>query len=343
MTATLQFVGDDLIAFDHLAGYGAAAIAEAAGHKDVRLRWTDELDPRLEVDGVAWAELAAAVQAHAVAHTAATSWVNADGPAGDALSGLFSPRVKGMASDQLTRWYADRSAVLDQIDGPWQSLDLAMVGSLGAPSYWSSDRGEPRPDYGASRWEMKTRNRGEEFVGNRLRLLARSVAARTVDEVETGLRGTTIRDETGKDAADSRTPTGLMPPSRVDNARAWCALWGISQFAVTPALAGASHTVAHLGHHSGGYLFLPCMGRPWPLGRLRTVLRSSQLRAVATSGLADAEVGRARIAADEIAIGWTWLLSRGVTSVVRFSVYHSDNKSAPEKWAERGERLTPGV
>lgn len=340
MTEVLVFPGDDLVVFDHLAAYGAAAIADAAGYSDMRIRWTDALEPHLELSGVSWPDLADAVHRHATARAEPSSWVSADGITGEGVSGLFSPRVKGMSDEANARWYSDRSAAVDRLHDEWAALDLAMIGALGAPSYWSRDNGDARPDYGASRWEMKTRNRGEDFVRNRLRLLARSVSSRTTDAVEAGLRGLTVVDEVGKGEAGSRTSTGLMPPTPTDNARAWCALWGISQFAVTARPTGASHTVGHAGHHLGGFFYLPAMARPWPLSRLRTVLRSRQLRAVATEGLglrADADISTA-----DLATAWAWLVDRGAICVVRFSVHRSDNLSAPEKWAERGERLTPG-
>ncbi len=339
MSETLVFPGDDLVAFDHLAVYGAAAIAEAAGHSDVRIRWTDDLSPHPEVTGFDWQSLAVAVRAHASVHADPASWVAADGNTGDGISGLFSPRIKSMPQKRLEQWYSDRALALDAVEGPWAPLDFAMIGALGAPSYWSFDRGEARPDHGASRWEMKTRNRGEDFIRNRLRLLAVSVASRSEAAVEAGLRGESIEDEVGRDATDSRTPTGLMAPARTDNARAWCALWGISLFSVYPRPSGASYTVGHIGHHSGGYFYLPSMARPWPLHRLRTILRSAQLHIVAAQGVDDLPEADTTSAGTSSA--WTWLLDRGVGSVVRFGVHRSDNRSAPEKWAERGERLVP--
>jgi CRISPR-associated protein Csb3 len=61
-----------------------------------------------------------------------------------------------------------------------------MIGALGEPAYWPTDR---NADAGASRWEMKTRNQGAEFVGNRLVPLAQAVAARTIEQTLTGLTG----------------------------------------------------------------------------------------------------------------------------------------------------------
>lgn len=273
----IDLPGEDRHAFDHLSAYGLAAILDTTAPGLIRLGWTDTLDPRIRLSGADWKTIGNVVHAHAVAHTHPRSWVQADGLNAGVRRGLFSPRVKVMGSDELTAWYTARAAHLDAVTGPYAQLDLAMIGSLGTPSYWSFEQGGARPDHGASRWEMKTRNRGEEFVANRLRLLAASVAARTPENVASGLAGITNVDEVGKNQNDSRTPTGLMPPRATDNARTWCALWGLSLLPVIHSTAGASHTAGHLGHHSRGWLHLPIMIQMWPLARLKNVLTARQL------------------------------------------------------------------
>lgn len=77
---------------------------------------------------------------------------------------------------------------------------------------------------------MVTRNQGQEFVQGRLLPLAQKVAERSVQAVQDGLMGKDIVDEAGKNSATSRTATGLHAPSKTDNARAWCALMGVSAF-----------------------------------------------------------------------------------------------------------------
>src|SRR5690606_39049936 len=130
---------------------------------------------------------------------------------------------------QQQRWHA--------IDGTPTGLDQRFIGALGEPAYWAASNDGIRPDNGASAWEMKTRNRGEDFVRNRLSLLAKSVSQRGEQQVLSGLLGTSIVDEVGKNGLDSRTPTGLAAPGVADNARAWCALWAISLFPVRPVLS----------------------------------------------------------------------------------------------------------
>lgn len=337
--AELTLPGEDLWAFDHLAGYGAAAILASGSDVTPRLWWTDDVAPRLILSGAEWPELGRLVHEHAIAHTEPTSWVQVDGLIQGERSALFSPRVKGMDRAEIKTWNRGRREALDRIDGRWASLDRDLIGALGQPSYWAFDRGDPRPDHGASRWEMKTRNRGEEFVGNRLRLLSTAVASRSQVTVTSGLRGDTAVDEVGKNAAASRTPTGLMPPRTTDNARAWCALWGLSLLSVTHRTQGASRSAGHLGHHSAGHLFLPVPIRPTTLPRLRAILDSRALLHAATQDLSAREVNLPPVTDADRSRAWEWLDSRGVAAVVRFPVFRSANKSAPEKWAERGTRL----
>lgn len=337
----IDLPGDEFNAFDHLSAYGVAAILDAAAPGQMRLGWTDTLDPQIRLSGADWETIGTVVHAHAREHTDPGSWVQADGLNAGVARGLFSPRVKAMGPDEVRTWYADREDYLDIVAGPFARLDLAMIGVLGIPSYWSFDRGEPRPDHGASRWEMKTRNRGEEFVTNRLRLLAASVAARTPEQVASGLAGKTRVDETGKDRNDSRTPTGLMPPGPTDNARAWSALWGLSLLPVIHSTTGASQTAGHLGHHSRGWFHLPIMIGMWPLARLRSVLVSRQQFVAATTGLEPADHASVQVSDADRVAAWAWLTARDVPAVVRFPVYRSANKSAPEKWAQRGFRVLP--
>ena len=86
-------------------------------------------------------------------------------------------------------------------------------------------------------------------MGSRLRKLAESVSARKPPDVLAGLRGTLVRDEIGQDQVTSRTGTGFCNPGPVDNAVAWCALWGISQLPSTPRVGRRAVTISsgHLG------------------------------------------------------------------------------------------------
>lgn len=330
----LVLPSDPALAFDHLAGYGLAAILEAEGAAP-RLAWSDELETHLVLSGATWDEAGTAVVRHAQRALEPSSWVQADGMSGGGTAGLFSPRVAVMGRAEVAAWYEGRNRVVDGLIASRSRLDLAMIGALGEPSYWSFDRDSARPDFGASRWEMKTRNQGQEFVTHRLRRLATIVAARDLGTVLGGLRGDAVVDEDAGGRRDSRTPTGLMPPGPVDSARAWCALWGLSLFAVVHRRSGPSRTAGHAGSHTRGVFYLPVMTRAWPLPRLRSVLRSASLSIAATGDLPSG--GAASPA--QASLAWEWLRRHGAQTVVRFPVFRSANVSAPERWAERGELI----
>ena len=168
-----------------------------------------------------------------------------------AVKALMSPRLSVFA-DQGTWDLVQRSRhdALDRIAAASGWLDLRFLAALGEPCYWSYTlKGEPLQDDGASRFEMQPRNQGSEFVGTRLRKLAATVAQRDAAKVLAGLTGQSVDDELGDNSPGSRTATGLAGPGPTDNALAWCALWGISQF---PLAMRINDTAETSGHFSRG-------------------------------------------------------------------------------------------
>jgi CRISPR-associated protein Csb3 len=304
--------------------------------------WTTERDPkpRIEVDGHDAAAIASAVHEHTTRESTRDSWVQRRIDHEGRPSAAFSPRLKTPSSRQA--WNTLQSArhqTIDALPPTTAALDLRMIGALGEPAYWRIDR-TPRPDEGASRWEMKTRNRGEEFVGDRLAPLSHAVAARSTEEILAGLTGRSLRDEVGKNKPDSRTGTGLCPPGPVDNAVAWCALWGISQFPV----------IAHVGRQSTTactdvpgrrthptHVYLPMPARPITLARLRTLLASHDLR---IAGTTPAQTGGTD--AIDTTAARTRLVNNGVRALIRFPVSVSTNPSAPERMVLDGAPVPIG-
>ncbi|HVA85414.1 MAG TPA: hypothetical protein VNF73_03735, partial [Candidatus Saccharimonadales bacterium] len=287
----------------------------------------------LDLDGIA-----ALVLDHARRHTQAGSWTAATVDIAGTTAGRLSPRIKVPGDDdawlQLVR--SRREAIDRETAGP-RRLDLAMIGALGEPAYWRFDaQGKRRPDEGASRWEMKTRNAGEDFVQDRLHRLAVCVAARDTAGVRDGLRGLRMEDEVGKNAPDSRTGTGLAGIGPVDNALAWCALWGLSLLPVVPRTGRPSESAGHgsvrpTGAPRQNWFHLPVSNHPLTLPRLATIIVSEQLATVATADAlpgGDGELG-ARSARD-------WLLARGIGGVVRFPIGVFGSASAPERRALLG-------
>jgi CRISPR-associated protein Csb3 len=343
----LVLTGDIRVALSHAAAYGLAAILEASGTPDVTISWTATLDSRAVVsasgrdpDG-----MAAAVLDHARRHAGGADWTAAtvDVPGGTA--GRLSPRIKPPADDH--GWLELGRRRRQAIDGETTArrwLDLRMIGALGEPAYWRFDaQGKRRPDEGASRWEMKTRNRGEDFVQHRLRKLALSVAAREVAGVRGGLQGERVDDEIGANAIDSRTGTGLAGPGPVDNAIAWCALWGLSQYPVIPQIRRQSETAGHGSVRPAGgprqsWFHLPVPHHAMTLPRLGTIIVSEQLAMVVAADAMPSDAGGLAVRSAR-----EWLVARGVGAVVRFPIGVFGSASAPERRALLGSviRLTP--
>lgn len=322
----------------HLALCGLAAIAEEADLQDVRLSWTSGMSARpvLSAEDATAETIGDAVQQHAARLTDTGSWLNRQ-LSDTAKGALMSPRISVIADTEGWRSLQDRRHdVLDQLTQARAMLDLRLIAALGEPSYWRRNKkGDRLQDDGASRLEMQPRNQGSEFVGNRLRPLAAAVAARTPEQISDGLRGHSIRDEIGDDKPLSRTPTGLADPGPTDNALAWCALWGISQFPIALRRGSFAATTTHIGRGSAGHYGLPVWSGRWRTARYRSVVASGHI-----TRFTESELAPSTTAVD--AAAREWLAARGVTGVVRFEVRRFGSASAPERRAARGTILKTG-
>lgn len=182
-------------ALTSFAGLGMALMLEEAGIARVRLGWTDATEPRLMISGEGVDDLGIARIVHAHAARSATDdsrlEMSLEEKPWSSGTAVFSPRIKEAQSDE--EWHylqIRRSQGIDQvIEESRRWLDLDLLGALGEPAYWRFRRNHPDPDQGASRWEMKTRNHGGEFVGDRLRSLARIVTGRIFERVLEGING----------------------------------------------------------------------------------------------------------------------------------------------------------
>lgn len=348
----IQVGGSPEVALTHLTMFGLAAILEDAGEPDVRVHWTDGMNPRpkvtIESDETV-GRIGRVVQAHATAHATPTSWVAATRSDDQGRQfGLMSPRVSAPTS--TAGWEAflrQRADVIDALVVDDAALDLRFIGALGAPSPWhrtgvpGQRLREPRPDWGASRWEMTPRNRGTEFVQNRLVPLAADVAKREPASIIDGLVGAAFLEGGRQSGPDGRRATGLAEPGPTDDAMAWCALWGISLFPLVPLVQRASRAAGHLpqGRHDRGYFYVPMPVRPLCLAAMRTIMVSSQLAAVASpeEGTSGGPSPISRSAAQQ------WLAVRGIGAVARFPIHASANKNAPEYRAKGATLLPTGV
>lgn len=325
--------------FSHMLLYGLASILEDAGVTDLRLSWTSGMAPRpqlsaTDVDANRMAEI---VHTHATVRAAATAWPTASIDSGGRPRGLMSPRLGALREDEAA-WEAlqrGRHAVLDELSLQGRWGDLRLLAGLGEPSYWRRNRERQLlQDDGASRLEMQPRNQGSEIVSNRFRPLAASVSRRSPDSVRQGVLGSLVLDEIGRDAPDSRTPTGLRSPGPTDNAQAWCALWGLSAVPVCLQVHQVARTSLHHGPSGRGAFVVPTWRETWTPARLRSVLLHRSVTEAAPESVAadDESAGRAEKAR-------AWLGARGVAALVRFPVGRFGSDSAPERRALAGQVL----
>lgn len=331
--STFHLAGDQRVFLTHMGLFGLTAILAEAGIEDLTVHWdgpracidAPALDPGL-VDDV--------VRAHASSHTDEESWVTRDEAFDGNERALMSPRQTGFKSNDTWRdVHARRKEALDVLtrDNSW--LDLRLLAALGEPCYWSrTSKGELVQDDAASRFEMQPRNRGAEIVTNRLRPLAASVAARPPGRVAAGLDGTAPVDELGKGAPNSVTATGFSVPGPVDNALAWCALWGVSALPLAHRVNGRSVTSGHVGRFRREFAYAPVWRGPWRPARVRTILASAQLRTSACAGVGYLSQGASR----ELSAG-LWLRARGAIGIMRFSIENFGTEKAAARRALYGE------
>ncbi|WP_054952022.1 hypothetical protein [Flaviflexus massiliensis] len=339
---TLQIAGsiDDL--FSHMALLGLSSILEDAKIGPIKLWWDDDEKPNIQIpDTVDIMGISSIVRLHAESRSLDDSWIKEtftiQQDRKQSTISLLGPRT---ASPVTSRdWEAlesKREASLDKIPN---HIDLRLIQGLGYRSWWHRVGNTTRADAGSNIWEMRTRNRGTEFLPDRLLPVAKVIADRTDEEIASGLQGLTTVDEHGGNAVDSRTPTGFSLPRPVDNALAWCALWGLS-FAPVPFKWDPSRSYpAYLPKDSvkagkeQHQLLMPVVNTPVFPARMRTLLRSQQLIAVADD--------RPKTAPVDQQVAWQWLQDHGVAAVIRFPVRYVGSTSAPERQALSGQRVRP--
>lgn len=330
MSAFVMAGAEQSVFLHHMAFYGLADILDASGVTGVTLAW-DGSRPVITADQLDPETVERAVRAHIEGRR---PWVTRT--SGPERRAVMSPRLTVFKSDDdWKRHQIAREEILTELTTAQAWSDLRYLAALGEPSYWRfAPRGERLQDDAASRLEMQPRNRGSEFVGNRLRPLAEKLLAREPGRIAAGLDGGTAVDELGG-KPDSVSATGLTTPGPVDNALVWCALWGIGQMPLAMRTDRAAVTSGHLGRSRREWFYVPVWNRPWRPARLRSVLASEQLRRAAATGIP-------RIGTDEVAAraATTWLRARGVVGVLRFPIGRFGSDNAPERRALRGEAIS---
>ena len=337
-------------AFSHLLMVGLASILEDADATRVcSFRWLDDLQS-FEMrtnDDLDIEQMSKIVSEHARRWSQSLPLISQGdytvADESDTSSGAphatMSPRLSNLGVpcgwEKLQR---DREAAVNAMK---TFGDYRYFGALGQPSYWSGEQNHSlRSDFGASRWEMVTRNKGQEFIGGRLLPLAQNVAVRSIEAVRDGLLGATIEDEVGGNKAFSRAATGLHAPSKTDNARAWCALIGVSAFPTRITTIGnetSRDSSAALFQLKGQIRFaiLPLFDQYWTTAKYRSIVRSE---ALAEFGIQHAR--RSGAQAQPVSAASDWLDEKGVSACCLFNQFMSDNKSAPERWLEPGEIIS---
>lgn len=327
--------GDIHTALGHLTIAGLAAILDEACERPARFWWTDAQRSRAMLEAESDVEtIGRIVQKHADRVAAAESWVRQRVAHGTrAGSGIFTARAKVLADDAAWAVYgAERRDALRRTE--LTQLDHAMIQGTGEPAWWRRENNQYRPDQGASRWEMKTRNRGEEFLINRLGPLAKMVAGRPIEKTLAGLLGHAVDDELGKNAQESRTATGLTTPWPVDSTVAWCALWGLSLVPTIPRLGVASRSPGMwpVGATHPRRAALPVFASPVCARRFSQILTSGAFEQTDPG-----EQPASSANAIDRAASLGWLKDQGVRAIVHFPVHKGGSPNAPERQLLRGD------
>lgn len=332
----LTLEGDVTSALTYFAALGIASVAESEKVDEVRIGFTDEPIPKIQVhfDIDSLQTIGQAITDVANRWTRDESWTQVtmeytDGKKKVARS-PFSPRFKPI--EQSTDWLRHQNLrwkVLDTLTQQGDGLALNLIQALGEPAYWRNEKKSPRPDEGASRWEMKTRNRGEEFILHRFRDMCKEVSQRTPEEILEGLTGAVVRDFGQRESIDSRTATGFRTPGTTDVTLAFTALIGISNFPL-------SHHVDRIAVTPGAFpttslhprwAVLPISSSALKPARMRSILISQQL---ATASVREGDVPLQEAAK-------TWLKEREIPLLVHYQILKTGSSSAPERQILSGE------
>jgi len=348
--STITLAGDYRSALTHFALYGLAMLTEVHHPGAVTLGWSDEATPKaqLNLEGIDLETVAEYVAQYSTQLASADSWVAVNNEYGSgkrkAIFSPFSPRIRGIDPqvnpDDWDNHQKARSDALDRLTLDSDLLSLRWIAGLGEAAYWRFSNKERRPDHGASRWEMKTRNKGEEFVQYRLRPLCIELSKWSISDISSGITGITLRDTIGKNAIDSRTSTGFTPPGPADVALTFAALLGIACFPVVRKIDQLSVTPgawpSDILHPDN--MVLPIFAQKITPSRLRAILRS-QAFAEAVEQVCGAEAGIVENNTASVlgsARSAVWLKDRGVRAVVRFPILLAGSPSAPERQVQYG-------
>lgn len=338
---TMTLAGDSSSGLTYFALLGAGEVARSISNKPIRLVWTDETKPRArlltqEIDGKTLAE---AIQS--LASRWSKGWASVRVKYATGEYSPFSPRFKVIdATKSPNDWDAHQAArikQLDQLEIERDYLALDFIRGLGEAGYWRFTKNGSEPDHGASRWEMKTRNRGQEFITHRFHPMCTTLSEWSVEKILSGLKGASLND-TLDSSTTSRTSTGLTPPAPADVALSFVALIGLAAFPVLHRVHAISVTPCAFPPNAlhSRQAVLPIPISPISPEKLEAILISRTWAQVVdefgkkmTKGLGSEEI--IDLAGREL------LRSHGIPAAVVFDIRRGGTASAPERYFERGD------
>lgn len=341
MSTTFRLGGDVTSALTHFALAGLGQIARSLSTHAVELSWSDETVPRAVITTEDVTVEAMAEEVLRLADSWTGGWTTIRHEYGEGTFSPFSPRFKSINAEKYPADWAShqnvRNETFDKLAVDRDGTALRLIHALGEAAYWRFDGKSPRPDHGASRWEMKTRNKGQEFVRDRLHLLCKELAGWDSAQVIDGLSGATVNDSLSKNSLDSRTSTGFTPPGPADVALTFAAIVGISQFPVT-------HRIHELSVTPGAYptntlhpkfMVLPVPTVPITPERYANIVCSLHWSEIT------AEIGAHNMGKDidslQSADHRAVLRARGVPAAAVFRINLGGSPSAPERYIEQGQ------
>lgn len=339
MKYAITVAGDITSGLSHFALAGLSLIARSLTSSRVVTYWSQESTPRgiLEMDDVTPLELAKRIQ------SLCDQWLNGWAAvrvkyAGGTFS-PFSPRFKPIdpkkePEDWVTH-QKSRTAELDKLLENNDSLALQFIQALGEASYWSFDskQKQPKPDRGASRWEMKTRNAGQEFVSNRFFKFMQEISDWPAEQILSGIEGETVHDPFyNASKGESRTASGFTPPRKTDVALAFVAILGISQFPISYQVRQVSVTPGAFPSNSEEHKLavLPVTAKPIAPERFESIVISRDWSQIVSSFSTGPETTPL---AEQATLA---LKTEGVIACAAFNIYRTNSK-VPETYFEQGK------
>lgn len=339
MKQKITVAGDITSGLAHFALAGLSLLARSLTNSRIVTYWNQDPSPRgvLEVDDVHPEQLAE--QIRILSTRWATGWTSVRVKYAEGTFSPISPRFKAIDPqkhpDDWIEHQVARTNILDELYKQDDMLALQLIQGLGEAAYWRFDGKDPRPDHGASRWEMKTRNRGEEFVSQKLFKYVEELAEWSPDKILSGIKGESATDPFGKE--DSRTPSGFTPPGETDLALAFTALLGIGQFPLTLRIDKMSVTP---GAYPNSDLHpkvavLPVSTVPITPERFESIALSKDW-AIITQVLGSRILNR-KCDASGLEETSTRLKQYGIPGAAVFRIHRGGSSTAPERYFEKGK------